>query len=75
MDFHILDLIKIRNGVDPVEILTGSKQFQSIASRLILSKIQIILGEQAKKEARRFTISISSTCRLSCRQVKSQFGI
>jgi hypothetical protein len=42
--FHKLDHVKIRNFSDPIEKFTDWDRFQSLASELISSKIEIITG-------------------------------
>jgi hypothetical protein len=54
--FHILDQVKIRNLS---EQLTAWERFQSLASKLIFPRIEIISVVEADKEARDFTASVA----------------
>jgi hypothetical protein len=61
--FHLLDLIITRNLSDPVDKITDLYRFQSLASELNSSGIEIN-WEEAETAARNFTASISSAYRL-----------
>jgi hypothetical protein len=57
--FHILDHIKIRNIREPIEKYRDWDRFQSLASELKSTKIEINSGIEANKAARDFTDSIA----------------
>jgi hypothetical protein len=65
--FSILDPLRMREALDPVEKLTDWEMFQSPASELISPSIQIHSSEEAGKAARDFAASIVSAYRLSTR--------
>jgi hypothetical protein len=67
--FHTLDHVKIRNLQKPIEKFTDWDRFQSVASELISSRIEINSGVEADKAARDFTASIASEYRLANRKV------
>jgi hypothetical protein len=55
---HLLDHVRTRNLLDPVDNFTNWERFQSLVSELISSKIQINSGEETDKVARNFIASI-----------------
>jgi hypothetical protein len=57
---HILDHVKTENLSEPVKKFTDWEQFQSLASDLISSRIEINSEEETDKAARDFTVSIRS---------------
>jgi hypothetical protein len=61
--FHILDQARTRKISAPVEKITYWERFQSLASNLISSRIEIKSGVEAA--ARDFTASVASAYRLS----------
>jgi hypothetical protein len=63
--FHILDHAKTKNLSEPVKNFTDWERFQSLASDLILPRIEINSEEEADKAARDFTTSVASACMLS----------
>jgi hypothetical protein len=52
--FSILGPVRTREASDPVEKLTDWKLFQSIASELISTNIQIRFSNEVHKTARNF---------------------
>jgi hypothetical protein len=54
--FHILDRVKIRNLLDPIEKFTDKYRFQSLASELISPTIEIKSGVEADRAARIFRL-------------------
>jgi hypothetical protein len=56
--FSILDHVKAREVLDPVEKFTDWERFQSLASDLVSLKIQINSSIEADKAARDFAASI-----------------
>jgi hypothetical protein len=66
--FSILDPVRARVVVDPFEILTDWKRFQSIASDLISPSIDIHSSEEAHAATRGFAASITSAYSLSARK-------
>jgi hypothetical protein len=67
--FHILDHVKTKILSEPVEKVTDWEMFQSLASHLILPRIEISSEEEADKEASDFTAFIASAYRLSISEV------
>jgi hypothetical protein len=67
--FHILDHVKIRNRSVPIEKFTDWNRFQSLASQLISSRIEISSAVEADKAACNFTASIASAYRLATGKV------
>jgi hypothetical protein len=63
--FHSLDHTRTRNVSGPVDKYTDWEQFRSLASKLILPRIQIISKEEADKAVRENTAFIPLACRLS----------
>jgi hypothetical protein len=61
---HILDHVRTKNVLAPLEKITDWERFQSLASNLILPRIEINSGVEADKMARAFTASIASVYRL-----------
>jgi hypothetical protein len=70
--FIILDPVRTRKVLDPVEKLTDWELFQSFVSELISPNILIHSSNETDKAARDFAASIASAYRLSTRK-KSQF--
>jgi hypothetical protein len=69
LEFYILDHVKIRNISEPIEKFTDWNRFQSLASELITSKIEINSEVEDDKAARDFTHTIASAYRLSTSKV------
>jgi hypothetical protein len=67
--FHLLDHIRSRNLLDPVDKFTDWEQFQILASQLISHRIQINSGEKADKLAPKFTASIALVYNLSTSKI------
>jgi hypothetical protein len=65
--FCILDHVKAREILDPVEKFTDLERFKSLASALVFPRIEINLCTEADKAARDFAASIASAYRLSTR--------
>jgi hypothetical protein len=63
--FHILAHVKIRNLSEPIEKFTDWDRFQSLASEMILPKVEINSKIEANKEGGDFTASTASAYRLS----------
>jgi hypothetical protein len=63
--FCILDHIKAREILDPVETFTDWERFQSLASALVSPRVEINSCIEADKAARDFAASIASAYRLS----------
>jgi hypothetical protein len=61
--FSILGPVRAKETFDPVENFTDWERFQSFASELISTNIQIHCSEQADKAARNFAASIALACR------------
>jgi hypothetical protein len=61
--FRLLDHVRTRNLLDPVDEFTDWEPFQSLASELISPRKQINSGE-VDKVAHNFITSISSVYRL-----------
>jgi hypothetical protein len=66
--FSILDPVRMRKAVDPVEKLTDWKLFQSLASELISSNKQIYSSNDTDKAACDFTASLALVYKLSTRR-------
>jgi hypothetical protein len=66
--FSILDPVRMREALDSVETLTDCEMFQSLASELISTNIQIRSSNEADKAACDFTVSIASAYRISTRK-------
>jgi hypothetical protein len=66
--FSTLGSVRTREALDPVEKLTDWELFQSLASELISSDVQIHSSNKADEVARDFAVSIASACRLSTRK-------
>jgi hypothetical protein len=64
-----LDHVKIRNVSKPIEIFTDWDRFQSLASELILPRMEINSGVESDKAARNFAASIASAYRLATNKV------
>jgi hypothetical protein len=64
-----MDHVRTRNLLDPVDKFTDWEWFQSLASELISTRIQINSGEEADKVGRDFAASIALTYKLSTRKV------
>jgi hypothetical protein len=62
--FTILDPVRRREALNPVETLTDWKLFQSLASELLSPVIQIYPSNKVGKAACDFAASITSTQRL-----------
>jgi hypothetical protein len=67
--FHILDHVKIRNPLEPVEKFTDWERFQSLDFELISPKIEVNSGVETDKAAHDFTASIASAYRLSTSKI------
>jgi hypothetical protein len=63
--FCILDHIKVRGILNPVEKFTDWDRFQSFASALVSPGVEINSCIEADKTARNFATSIASSYRLS----------
>jgi hypothetical protein len=63
--FCILDHVKAREILDPVEKFTDWERFQSLASALVSPRIGINSCTEVDKAARDFSASIASAYRLS----------
>jgi hypothetical protein len=63
--FSILDPIRTREALDPIEKLREWEVFQSLASELISPNIQIHSSNKDAKAAHDFAASMSSAYRLS----------
>jgi hypothetical protein len=68
INFYILDPVRTKEASDPVEKLRGWKLFQSLASEIILSNIQIHSSNKAHKAPRYFADYIASAYRISTRK-------
>jgi hypothetical protein len=68
---HILDHVTTQNISAPLEKSTDWEQFQSLASNLISSRIEINSGVEADIAARAFTASIASRLSTDCQPVRS----
>jgi hypothetical protein len=66
--FSILDSMRAREALDPVEKLTDWEKFRSLASELTSPDIQIHFSNEADKAARDFEAYIASAYRLSSRK-------
>jgi hypothetical protein len=66
--FSILDPVRAREALDPVENLTDLELFQSLASELRTPYIQIHSSNVAEKAARDFAVSIALAYRLLTRK-------
>jgi hypothetical protein len=63
--FYLLDHIRSRNLLDPVDEFTDWERFHRLASELISPEIEINSEEEADKVARDFTASIVSAYRIA----------
>jgi hypothetical protein len=63
--FCILDHVKAREILDPLEIFTDWERFKSLASALVSPRIEINSCTEADKAVRDFEVSIASAYRLS----------
>jgi hypothetical protein len=66
--FSILDPVRTKEALDPVERLIDCELFQSLAPELVSSNIQIQSSNEADKAARDFAASIPSAYRISTRK-------
>jgi hypothetical protein len=66
--FSILDPVRRREALDPVENSTDWEQFQSLTSELISSNIEIHSSNKADKDTHNFAASIASAYRISTRK-------
>jgi hypothetical protein len=66
--FSILDPVRTRGALDPVEKVTDWKLFQNLASEIISPKIKIHSSNEDDKAARDFAASIASVYMLSTRK-------
>jgi hypothetical protein len=64
-EFCILDHIKAREILDPVEKFTDWERFQSLASALVSPRMEVNSCIEADNAVRDFAVSIASACRLS----------
>jgi hypothetical protein len=71
--FSILDSIRGKEALDPVDKLTDWELFQSLASKFISPNNEIHFSNEADKAARDFEAFIASAYRLSTRK-KYNFG-
>jgi hypothetical protein len=62
--FKILDPVRAREALDPVERLIDWERFQSLASELKSPSIRIHSYEEVDKAAHDFAVSIALACRL-----------
>jgi hypothetical protein len=69
IEFHILHHVRTKILSEPLKEATDWEQIQSIASNLILARIEIKLGVEADKAAHDFTASIASAYRLSTSKI------
>jgi hypothetical protein len=53
--FHILDHVKVRNLLEPIEKFTDWERFRSLSSEIISPRLEINTGVEADKAARDFT--------------------
>jgi hypothetical protein len=67
--FSILDPVRMKEALDPVEKLTDWELFQCLASELISPNIQIHFSNEADKRAHDFAASIALACSLSTRKI------
>jgi hypothetical protein len=67
--FHSMDYIRTRKLSDPVDKFRDWERFQSLASELILPRIQINSGEVEEKAAHDFTASIASAYKLATSKI------
>jgi hypothetical protein len=67
---HLLDHIRTRNFLYPVDNFTFWEQFQSLVSELISPTAPINSEEEAYKATRDFTVSIASAYRISTSKIK-----
>jgi hypothetical protein len=63
--FSILDPVRRKEALDPVEKLTDWKQFQSLDSQFRSPNIQIHSSNEGDKATRDCVVSIASAYRLS----------
>jgi hypothetical protein len=61
--FSVLDPVRARETLDPVEKLTDWELFKSLASERISPNIQIHSSNEADKASRDFSASITSAYR------------
>jgi hypothetical protein len=73
--FYILDLIRAREILDPVEKFTDWERFKSLASAIVSPRVEINSCTEADKAARDFVDSIASAYRLSTKQHQFQIVI
>jgi hypothetical protein len=66
--FSILDPVRKRETLDPVEKLMNWEQFQSLASELVSPNIQICPDDDVYKAACDFAASVAFAYRLSTRK-------
>jgi hypothetical protein len=63
--FCILDGVKARKFLDPVEKFTDWERFQSLASALVSPRVEINSYKEADKAGRTFAATIASAYKLS----------
>jgi hypothetical protein len=68
--FCILDHIKAREILDPVENFTDWERFQSLASALVSPRVQINSCIEADSASREFAASIASAYKLSTKKTR-----
>jgi hypothetical protein len=66
--FSILDPVRTREALDPVEDLTDLELFQSLTSELRAPNIQIHSSNVAEKAAPDFAVPVASAYRLLSRK-------
>jgi hypothetical protein len=67
--FHILDHFRTKQISKPLEKFTDWERFQSLASNLILRRVNINSGVEADKAEWAFTASVASAYRLSTSKI------
>jgi hypothetical protein len=66
--FSILDPVRMREALDPVQKLTDWELFQSLASELISPNIQILSSNEPDNAAHDLAASIALAYRISSRE-------
>jgi hypothetical protein len=67
--FHILDHVRTKQISEPLEKFTNWERFQSLASNLILPRVEINSGVEADKATRAFAALLHP--HTGCRRIRS----
>jgi hypothetical protein len=67
--FHVLDHVRTKQISEPLEKFTDWERFQSVTSNIVSPRVEINSVVETDKEARAFTVSIASACRLSTSKI------